>query len=434
MVSLFEHYVNLVSIHDKNIYHEENIMSLMYENNINFFTMCPFDIWNHDKTNEPDAKSFYEIIEELNGIKPIYIKEEIIETIDDITSNLTIKYGIRKKKIDITHKCLKLEKNNIINISSGGSIRDNLFNDPVPGVHKKIFVYINKIMTEYDEYTNIEINTLLETIQIIKNEPISHISTVYVNHNAGFFSCCSMKLYSLIGFFNNNKELPQFVNSSDLFQWYKIQSGDITYNYFKQYDNGNDIVYNNSINYHHDDQFKNYHNLNYSEIIPFIKKYFSPSIDIEQIIQKIEIKYNLDYNNLAVLFYRGNDKHRETKLCEYDEYVTYAQEIKKINPKIKFLIQSDETEFINAFTNMFPNSFYFKDEIRHIPKKNDTVDSNKINIELFSKQYLAITIIMAKCKFIVCGTGNCSIWIMFYRENTNNVYQNKDGIWIKPLI
>ena len=32
-----------------------------------------------------------------------------------------------------------------------------------------IGVYINKIMTEYDEYTNIEINTLLETIQIIKN-------------------------------------------------------------------------------------------------------------------------------------------------------------------------------------------------------------------------------------------------------------------------
>lgn len=47
----------------------------------------------------------------------------------------------------------------------------------------------------------------------------------------------------------------------------------------------------------------------------------------------------------------------------------------------------------------------------------------------FSKYYLAITIIMSKCKYIICGSGNCSIWIMFYRENNKNVCQYRKGKW-----
>ena len=82
----------------------------------------------------------------------------------------------------------------------------------------------------------------------------------------------------------------------------------------------------------------------------------------------------------------------------------------------------------------FPrNSFYFNDEIRHIKKQNSTVDfiMKDKNYE-FSKYYLAITIIMSKCKYIICGSGNCSEWIMFYRGNNNNVYQNLNGKWCIP--
>ena len=78
---------------------------------------------------------------------------------------------------------------------------------------------------------------------------------------------------------------------------------------------------------------------------------------------------------------------------------------------------------------MFPNnSFYFKDEIRHMKKCNSTVDikMSSQNYE-FSKKYLAITIIMSKCNYIICGSGNCDIWIMLYRGNNNNVIQNLNG-------
>ena len=145
----------------------------------------------------------------------------------------------------------------------------------------------------------------------------------------------------------------------------------------------------------------------------------------------MEKKYDINYDNICVLFYRGNDKITETSLCEYDEYIKYANEILEKNPDTRFFIQSDETEFIERMTSLYPNSFYFKDETRHMKKQNSTVDKlMRNNIDIFSKNYLAITMLMAKCKFIICGSGNCSIWIMFYRGNNKNVYQNLNSKWI----
>ena len=241
---------------------------------------------------------------------------------------------------------------------------------------------------------------------------------IKVTHNSGFFSCCSVILDNIVQFINNHHNLP-IVDSSEQFKWYKIKPGDITYDYFEKNDTNIPITH---IKYYHGHQFWDYSRLDYN-IIPLIKKYFSPSLQIINIMNDIEKKYNLDYENICVLFYRGNDKNSETKICSYDEYIQYANEVLEKNPNITFLIQSDETEFIETMTR-FPNSFYFKDEIRHMNKCNKTVDKVfKEQNNLYSKYYLGITILMSKCKYIICGSGNCSIWIMFYRGNCKNVYQ-----------
>jgi hypothetical protein len=270
----------------------------------------------------------------------------------------------------------------------------------------------NKHIVSYD-YTNYTKNS-------------NNIVNVKINHNAGFFSCCSVKLDKIVEYINKNKKIPLFIDSSQQFSWYKNDNNrDITYDYFEHYDNITDTKIINPIDYVHTYQYINYSNLDYKNIIPLIKKYFSPSNQINTIINNIEQKYNLDYENTCVLFYRGNDKVTETTLSNYDEYSKYINELISKNPKIKFLIQSDETEFIEVMTNiLLEKCFYFKDEIRHINKSNTTVDKVfKEQNFLFSKYYLAITIIMSKCKYILCGSGNCSIWIMFFRGNCNNVYQ-----------
>ena len=261
--------------------------------------------------------------------------------------------------------------------------------------------------------------------------------SVICNHNAGFFSCCTIRFEQIIYYINdNNLKFPDLVDSSQQFNWYKERlNEDITFNYFEHYDNINEII-NKKISFKNENdineyQFCAYQFLDFDCVKPIITKYFSPSKNILNIIQNMEKKYNIDYNNICVLFYRGNDKNRETSICDYSEYLIYANKILEINPNILFLIQSDETEFINFISEKFPNnSFYLKDEIRHIPKCNSTVDIIlKDKNPVFSKYYLAITIIMSKCKYIICGTGNCSFWIILYRGNSNNIYQNSNNKW-----
>ena len=77
-------------------------------------------------------------------------------------------------------------------------------------------------------------------------------------------------------------------------------------------------------------------------------------------------------------------------------------------------------------THEFPNRiFYFKDEIRTI-KKSDNLSVDKINHAsnfVYSQYFLAITIIMSKCKYVVCTRSSCSLWIALFRGNSENVYQ-----------
>jgi hypothetical protein len=259
--------------------------------------------------------------------------------------------------------------------------------------------------------------------------------TVTVTHNSGFFSCCSVKLHHIIEYINNYKKIPKHVNSSHQFLLYKETNRDTTYDYFEHYENMNICLdelceLNNIIKYDYENQFINYNNIDFKNVVPLVTKYFSPSVQIKEIINNMETKYNLDYKNTCVLFHRGNDKITETQLCSYNDYIPKADNIIQKNPNIKFLIQSDETEFIEFMQNKYPNNVIFKDEIRHMKKECSSVDRKmRDNIFLYSKYYLAITIIMSKCEYVICGSGNCSIWVVLYRNNNNNVYQYLKGVW-----
>jgi hypothetical protein len=279
--------------------------------------------------------------------------------------------------------------------------------------------YLNLIQ-QYDNFCdNIY---LYKNIQDIENE------TLVVHPGGGFFSNCTLRLFDIILYFNAIKKLPIFVDGSQQFELYKAGTNmnDITGEYFNK-DFDYEINYDIQIDFREQYQYTNYNKLNFSQLTPFIKKYFSPSKKIIDDIEYIENKYNIDnYHDICVLFYRGNDKITEVKLPSYETIIEKARTLYNENNNIKFLVQSDEIEFIERMTREFPNnSFYFKDEIRTINKSND-LSVDKINSAtnfVYSQYYLAITIIMSKCKYVVYTTGNCSLWIALFRGNTENIYQ-----------
>lgn len=273
------------------------------------------------------------------------------------------------------------------------------------------------------------------------NEEIG--TTVVVRHSVGFFSCCSVRLGCIIHYFNTHEcTLPTKVDSSEQFHMYKHPSkggGDVTNEYFV-----NDSLVpedpshpfpSQPVAYHHDDQFLNYHTiLQFEGLQPFLHKYFSPSLEILECVAFMEHKYNIDYANTCVLFYRGNDKVTETTVCPYDDMFDQAKDVMKRHSNVnRVLLQSDETQFLEQGMETFKDKspLVFWDEIRHITKSMTSVDYHHMEQNAqFSKYFLAIIIILSKCHSVICTSGNCSIWIMMYRGHTRNVRQYLDDIWL----
>ena len=246
----------------------------------------------------------------------------------------------------------------------------------------------------------------------------------------GFFSCCTIHLHGILSHFNLYHRVPKHIDSTYQFFWYKIRdqlNEDIKPLYFLD---SSDVIieYQKDVkmaNHNFEDQFCDYSTLNYQDLTPFIQKYFSPSLQIQNIIREIETKYALDYENTCVLFFRGNDKKKEITLPDYELYMMQAKHLYQENSNIRFLVQSDETEFLQLFAQEFPNNHViFWNEIRHMPRSNSTVDIVYSSLNsVMSKNYLAITYIMSKCRYVVCNSGNCSMWIMLFRGHTNGLTQ-----------
>jgi hypothetical protein len=239
--------------------------------------------------------------------------------------------------------------------------------------------------------------------------------TLVITHNAGFFSCYTIRLLNVLSYFNKYKQCPKIIDSSKQFKDYKLnQNKDYTCEYIKL-NNSIIIKYYNDIKITNEDkeeQFSNYKNINFNDIEPFINKYFSPSDNILNIVSKLENKYNLDYENIAVFYYRGTDKYIETNRCDYNEYIDKAIEIKKEFPLIKFLITSDEINLIYLFKNNFPETIIFEEILNNMNRSF-----------LHSQLFLSNVLIMSKAKHIFCTSGNVSLWIILFRGNNNNIYQ-----------
>jgi hypothetical protein len=140
---------------------------------------------------------------------------------------------------------------------------------------------------------------------------------IFILHNAGFFSNCSVRLHHIVSYINNRKKIPLVVDTSASFKWYKTEKNsneDITFHYFYHYNNINKNIQYSHTDYNWTKQFEPYKTLDFKNISPLIEKYFSPSDEIKEKILELQKKYEINYNNICVLFYRGNDKATETKI------------------------------------------------------------------------------------------------------------------------
>jgi len=250
---------------------------------------------------------------------------------------------------------------------------------------------------------------------------------IRVTHNCGFFSCITVKLHHILEYFNREKKLPEVVDSSSQFIVYKphdLLFTDITYDFFKL--NSEPIDYTKSIVYDWDNQFKEYKNLNIDELSPFISKYFSPSDKILAIQNYLINKYSIEPDKICAVYYRGTDKFQETQIDDYDSYINKMREVTGLT----YLVQSDDQLFIDRVLESFNNVIIIRENITSYTKKGVHNEHNGDANYYMIHYFFATVLIMAKCKYLICSSSNCSIWTFYYRNSSHNVVQNLNKRWI----
>lgn len=244
---------------------------------------------------------------------------------------------------------------------------------------------------------------------------------------AGFFSCCTVKLEAILKYFRQNKKTPDAIDTHGLFNLYKTNPHqDIDTHFFNRQKIAipyfKDVLTTNSPD---EQQFSDYKLLNYADLKPFVEKYFSPTNRVQNHSQSLSGKYAIDYENTCAVFYRGTDKCVETNPPSYQEMIAKALSLKTENPGIKFLVQTDEIQFLQAFSQQVPDTFH----IEETPKMNKTDKCNISHVLPADKKldatvsYVAAILILAKCKYVITTSGNGELWVMLYRGHSQGVYQ-----------
>ena len=269
---------------------------------------------------------------------------------------------------------------------------------------------------------------------------------LHISHNGGFFFDCTTRLRSLCSFLNANGRLPETIDWKNQFGKYKSnKKSDLTPLLFSDHNNThietpNQVPVTNTVT----NSFQWHHN-NYSTAVPFnllkpfIKKYFEPSELVKGLVADFETEHYIDYSNTIAVYYRGLDKRTEVIQAPYDVFINKAEEILLQNPTAKFLVQTDETEFKDAFFDRFPNNSFCNEKM---PTKSydptASLEGSGIHFStpmaerpFSAARLLGAAITMSKCKWLITSTSNVALWSVLYRGNSDGVFQMRKNRWIR---
>ena len=285
-----------------------------------------------------------------------------------------------------------------------------------------------------DSYVDLNINNNIEFDLVINYKTMNLFGRGrYGNPNAGFFCQCSVLLTSIIEYYKMNNKWPKNMDTSQQFEIYKPlnkKNQDIFEDIFKI---NYQITSMNSNGYFHPDfhfgHYWEFGGVTWEIYAKPINRYFNPSDYVQSLIDKFINKYNINFMDTCAIYYRGTDKITEQELLLFEYIENRMEAIKKINNDIKFLVQSDQEEFINNIKEKHSDIIIIEENITVTGNKgihNTFKDDDNYKILL---NFVATMFIMKDCNYVITGSGNCSLWLALLRSNSfgyENFFQYKN--------
>lgn len=167
---------------------------------------------------------------------------------------------------------------------------------------------------------------------------------------------------------------------------------------------------------------------NFTDLYNVLRKYFKLSDKQQALYQSVIQKYNFNSENTIGVFYRGTDKRNEVPLVMAEDYVNKVKKIIEKEPHLKIMIQTDQQQVKDLFTNTFKNQCFYIQELPHTADNIGIHQRSKEEINKYNlATYLDLSVrMLAQCKHLVLGMSNVSTFIGAHRNNPLNVYQFTD--------
>jgi hypothetical protein len=240
-----------------------------------------------------------------------------------------------------------------------------------------------------------------------------------IHHADGVFSCYTVRLEALLDYYNTFKRRPALVDSSQQFaKWKEMHHGDISDAFFRHDASVSIPEYDHPIkttSETDEQQFSNYSKLHFSDLRPFVAKFFAPSAWISARMREIYSQFPSLSEDFCGVLYRGTCKKLETRQPSHFEFVYKVSQFKLKHPDAKFLIQTDEPSIFAALERQLGHNNCFI-----VPIQGATKLATVTN-------YVANVMAMAKCKHLITTSGNGEYWLRLFRGNNDNSTQ-----WLSP--
>lgn len=245
--------------------------------------------------------------------------------------------------------------------------------------------------------------------------------------NYGFFSSFTLLITALMNSYKEYKNLPEIDGSNLLRILFKNENED-GYKHFFHIDENSRINFEEHIPVPltNDDQHTLYKEEYAKYYNAFFKRYFNFNPSIEEKINKIIQKYEIDLNKTISVVYRSTDKWTDMGGFNHISpalYFRLAKKLKEENEDCKVLIQCEKENIKAAFCSGINGSISIEETLTTYADNAPLFATLRDNVLDWSEYYMAALYICSKSKYLITYTGNSAFFMYLNRGTTNNMYQ-----------
>jgi hypothetical protein len=174
----------------------------------------------------------------------------------------------------------------------------------------------------------------------------------------------------------------------------------------------------------HFDHHCTYSELPYTQLSPYIERFFRPSNIVEHRLARIVSDYDINLRSTASICFRGTDKHIEIPFKPVDVFIRALYNSGDFTDEDKVLVQTDEFEARRELMTALGSRAFYLNCLPVAPRGARAVHLHNISNRVdFAITLLAVNLLLSRVNLLITHTGNMALWQHLYRGSSKRVVQ-----------